>query len=62
MKEFKRPQISGEDIVILGPKPEGWDGLGATTGDILVQYPPTPAAPEGEVGAVSEDVIREASP
>jgi hypothetical protein len=57
MKTYSNPTVGGERVLILGRTPDDWEGLG--DGPILVQYPPTAAAPGGEVGAVDEDDIRE---
>lgn len=48
-------EIGGERVEVLGPKPEGWKGLGESLPNaVLVRYPPTGALPEGEIGAVAE--------
>lgn len=53
--------VSGELVAVIGPKPDGWQGLGQTYPDaVLVRYPPTASAPSGEVGAVPLAALRPA--
>jgi hypothetical protein len=52
---WKNPTVRGESVTILGPKPDGYTGLGYLNGDILVVYP------DGEQGCVSAADIREGS-
>jgi hypothetical protein len=54
--EFNDPQVRGEPVIIIGRKPDGWRGLGANSGDILVIYP------DGEQGAVPLEMITEGTP
>jgi hypothetical protein len=54
--EFNDPQVRGEPVIIIGPKPAGWTGLGAGGGEILVIYP------DGEQGAVLLSDISEGTP
>jgi hypothetical protein len=52
--------VGGERVRVLGPKPDGWEGLGQTYADaVLVAYPSTPACP-GEIGAVPLSDLRSA--
>lgn len=44
--------VRGERVEILGPKPDGWEGLGDAIGDTLVRYP------DGEIGAVPAGDLR----
>lgn len=47
--------VSGEPVEVLGPKPEGWTGLGQTYVDaVLVRYP------DGEIGAVPRGMLKDA--
>jgi len=48
-----RKLVRGEEVEVLGPKPDDWSGLGDRDGNTLVRYP------DGEVGAVSESDIDE---
>jgi hypothetical protein len=52
--------VSGELVRVIGPKPDGWRGLGQYYDDaVLVEYPPTSACPEGEIGAVPREWVQE---
>lgn len=44
--------VRGELVLILGPKPDDFDGLNAANGDTLIRYP------DGEVGAVKRTDIQ----
>jgi hypothetical protein len=48
----KHPTVRGEPVLVIGPKPPGFTGLGHLTGDILVCYP------DGEQGCVKLSDIR----
>lgn len=55
MREFKNPTVRGEPVTVIGPKPQGFTGLGHRDGELLVIYP------DGEQGAVRESDIRESA-
>ena len=54
--KFNKPEVRGEDVTILGPKPNDYTGLGYLNGEVLVLYP------DGETGAVKLSAIQEAEP
>jgi hypothetical protein len=56
LSEFNKPEVRGEPVIVLGPKPAGYVGLGYTNGEIIVRYP------DGEIGAVKLSEIRDAAP
>lgn len=52
---YREPKVRGELVAILGPRPDGYAGLGAgdLTCTVLVEYP------DGEIGCVRESDIYE---
>lgn len=56
MSTLDQGKVRGEVVVIIGPTPDDWSGLGSGIkgeGALLVQYP------DGEVGSVHKSDIDE---